>query len=307
VPASIRIAAGFFERETFALWNPQTGVFGPATVTGRNKRIDAFVSLWHRSSRRHHIYLLPESSTANIYALRSLSNDTTYIVSQTTEADSWQGDDNIYSRMLRCHKVSAPSGGSALHYPVRVLGSGDDLGPVVMQPTVNGLADTELRSTSDDRESVQIAIGEFLLAFSRNLVVNDGDFLVVNGTWYRVIEVLLDSGYHYARAIQDEPRFQTVEFKLPSATPATFDPRRGRLTGGTEMTRQVSVLVDTTVRSGQLAEHVIAEKLTVYIYRNHIGFRPELGHGLVLNGVRYTVDAVSLPLEQKQWKLEVSR
>ena len=307
MPASIRLAAGFFERESFLTWNPTTGVFGPTSIIGRKKRTDAFVSLWHRSSRRDHIYLKADADTSNLFALRSVTTGITYLVSETSEADTWQADNNVYTRMLRCHKVSAPSGGAALHYPVLVTGSGDDLGPITILPAVGGLADAELRSTSDSRENVQVAEGEYLLAYSRNLVVYDGDFFTLGGVWYRVIEALIDSGYHYVRAKQDEPRFQTAEFKLPSATPAKFDPRRGQLVGGTELTRQVSVLVDSNVRSGQLADHAINERLTVFIYRNHIGFTPQLGHGLVLNNVRYTVDSVALPLDQKQWKLEVSR
>lgn len=307
MPASIHISAGFFERETFLVWHPQTGQFGPETVAGRKKRIDAFVSLWHRSSRRDHIYIKPDSRFSDVYALKSSTTGIPYLVSETAEADTWQGNSNVYTRMLRCHKVSSPSGGAALHYPVRVAGSGDDLGPVMMQPAVSGLVDTELRTTTDSRENVQLADSEYMLTYSRNLLVNDGDFFTIGGTWYRVVETFIDSGYPYARAKQDPPRFKTAEFRLPSATPAKFDPKRGKLVGGTELSRLVSVLVDSHVRTGQLAEHTISEKLTIYVYLGHIGFTPQLGHGVIIDEVRYTVDAVSQPLDEKQWKLEVSR
>ncbi len=306
MPTSIAISAGFFKRETFSVWDQVTKSFGPRTLTGRKKRIDAFVSLWHRSSRREHIYVRPGDSIENLLALRSASG-VVYLVSGTSESDSWQGDGNTYEKLLRCHKVTLPSGGPSAHFPVSVEGSGDDLGPVVIGPSVLGYADTELRSTSEPREQLQVAEAEYFVAYTGNWRVQDGDFVDVNGIWYRILELNYDSGYYYARAKQSNPSFQTVEFKLPSSTPGIFDPVTGRMTAGTEMTRQVSVLVKDQTRLGQMAQHQISERLELYIYQAHVGFRPELGHGLLLNNVRYTVDEVGETTNEKQWRVVVTR
>ena len=306
MPTSISVSAGFFKRDSFQVWNPGTLTFGPRTITGRKKRIDAFVSLWHRSSRRDHIYVLPEEDVSGILALRSTTG-IIYLISGTQEADSWQGDDNRYEYLLRGHKVTSPSGGAAEHYPVRVAGSGDDLGPVVLGPAAVGYADTELRSTSEPREQLQIAEAEYFLAYTGNWQVQDGDFVKLDGAWYRIMELNFDSGYYYARAKQDAPRFQTAEFKLPSTTPGVFDPRTGKLTAGTEMTRQVSVLIKDQTRLGQLAQHQISERLELYIYQAHIGFMPRLGHGVLLDNVRYTVDEVGEVTNEKQWRVVVTR
>jgi hypothetical protein len=306
VPASIHISAGYFKRDSFEVWTPGTTTFGPRAIIGRKKRIDAFVSLWHRSSRRVHIYVKPEEDVSGILALRG-ADGSIYLISGTVEADSWQGDDNNYEVLLRAHKAIAPSGGPAEHYPVRVAGSGDDLGPVVIGPAVSGYADTELRSTADTEQSLQVAEAEYFVAYSGNFDVADGDFIKFGSFWYRIMEINFDSGYYYSRAKQDQPRFQTVEFKLPSATPAIFDPQTGRLTGGTEMTRQVSVLVGNQTRAGQLGQQQIAETMDLFVYQQHIGFTPRLGHGLVLDNVRYTVDSVTRETTEKQWRLGVSR
>lgn len=307
MPASIRISSGYFKRETFEVWDPLTLQFGPTTLIGRKKRIDAFVSLWHRSSRRDHVYVLPGTSTSEIAALRHVTTGTPYLVSQTMEEDVWQKDGNVYEVMLRCHKVSPPSGGVALHYPVTVAGSGDDLGPVLIGPPVTGFADTELRSTNEAEGTVRVAGAEYFLAYSRNLAVNEGDYLNVAGDDFLVLERHYDSGYSYSRAKQESPHFKTVEFKLPSTTPAVFDPRTGRMTATSEVTRQVSAFVSAHTRAGDLPGHSISETLVVYIYLRHIGFDPQLGQGVVFDNVRYTIDGLKQSLEDKQWHISLSR
>lgn len=307
MPVSLRIAAGYFQRETFLVWDPDTHAFGPRTLLGRKKRIDAFVSLWHRSSRREHIYVGFDEETADIFALQHLTTGVPYLLSETQEADSWQADDNVYNHMLRCHKVSGPSGGIVYHYPVTVAGEGDDLGPVVMETAIQGFADAELRSTGEPDGTVQVASGEYYLAYSRNLSVVEGDYLRLNGEDYLVMETNSDSGYQYVRAKQETPRFQTVTFQLPSSTPAVFDPKLGRMTGGTEIVRDVSVLIDKQERSGSLPQHQLGERMTLFIYRRHIGFAPALGQTLRYNGIPFTVDAVKQNIEDKQWQVEVTR
>ncbi len=307
MPASIRISSGYFKRETFEVWDPLTLQFGPGTIIGRKKRIDAFVSLWHRSSRRDHIYVLPDSNTASIAALRHVSTGVPYLVSQSREEDAWQKDGNVYEVLLRCHKVSAPSGGEALHYPVTVAGSGDDLGPVNIGPPVQGFADTELRSTNEAEGTLRVAGAEYFVAYSRNLAVNEGDYINVAGDDFLVLERHYDSGYNYSRAKQESPHFQTVEFKLPSTTPGVFDPRTGKVTGVSEVARQVSAFVSSQTRTGDLASHSLSERLTLFIYLRHIGFIPQLGQGVVFNNVRYTLDSIKQSLEDKQWQLDLSR
>jgi hypothetical protein len=307
MPASVHISADYFKRDTFEVWSPWTTTFGPRTVTGRKKRIDPFVSLWHRSSRRVHIHVHADEDVSTVHALRG-ADGTIYLISGTVEQDAWQGDDNTYDRLWRAHKVSAPSGGFAYHYPVTVSGTGDDLGPVTVGPALLGLIDTELRSTADNEQSLQVAEAEYFVAYSGNLTVQDADFFqALDGTWYRVMETHADSGYRYSRAKQDQPRYQTVEFKLPSATPAIFDPQTGRLTGGSELTRQVSVLLRNQTRTGHLGTHTLAETLDLFIYQNHIGFTPRLGYGVVLDNVRYTVESVTQVTTEKQWRVGVSR
>ena len=308
MPASLHNAARFFARETFSIWDPDLNTFYGSLI-GRKKRVDAFVSLWHRSTRREHLYFRqPFEQWYNLEQAVVLRHDNSgliYLLSETIERDYWLGD-SLYMTMVRAHRVTPPSGGPAQFYPVRVLGTGDDLGPVSIGPAQAGWADTELRSTHDSADTEQVAVGEYFLAYSRNLAAKEGDFITVQGSDYRLMEIHSDSGYRYARAAQETPKFKTVEFKLPSSSPAVFDVATGAMTAATEVTRQVSVLVGDSDTQGRTAEHKVAESMTLYVYFEHIGFSPYLGQVVVKDGRRYTITALRERIEEKQLKLEVA-
>jgi hypothetical protein len=308
MPASIHNAARFFARETFSIWDPDLDAFYGSLI-GRKKRIDAFVSLWHRSTRREHLYFRQDAEQwhdlEQAAVLRHDNSGLIYLLSETIERDYWL-DNSPYTTMIRAHRVTPPSGGPARLYPVRVLGTGDDLGPVNIGPAQAGWADTELRSTHDGADTEQVAVGEYFLAYSRNLDAKEGDFIVVGGVDYRLLETHSDSGYRYARTVQEGPKFKTVEFKLPATTPAVFDAATGKLTAATAVTRQVSVLVGDTEIQGRTPEQKVSESLTLYVYLEHIGFTPYLGQVVVKDGRRYTIVSKSIRVEEKQMKLEIS-
>jgi hypothetical protein len=309
MPASIHNAAAFFARESFSIWDPATNTFDGGTLIGRKKRIDAFVSLWHRSTRRDHLYFRPEDeqaySVSSAAILRHDNSGMLYLISDTIESDYWLNDSQ-YTVMLRAHRVMPPSGGLAEFYPVRTQGSGDDLGPVVIGPSELCYIDTELRSTHSAPETEEVTIGEYFAAYSRNITAQEGDFLRFDGSDYRLMELHSDSGYRYARTSQESPKFQTVQFKLPSSTPAVFDPVTGTMTGGTEITRQVSALFGKRLAAGRTPEHDVAEKLELFIYLSHIGFEPQLGRELVWKGRRYRIISLEQRIEERQIKLEVA-
>lgn len=308
MPASIHNAARFFARETFSIWNPVSNTFSGSLI-GRKKRIDAFVSLWHRSTRREHLYFRPDAEQAHMLSsvevLRHDNSGLIYLLSETIERDYWLGD-SPYTTMVRAHRVVPPSGGPAQLYPVRVLGTGNDLGPVSIGPAQLGYADTELRSTHDSEDTEQVAVGEYFLAYSRNLQPREGDFITVGGAQYRLMELHYDSGYCYSRAVQEGPKFKTVEFKLPSTSPAVFDVATGTMTAAAEVTRQVSVLIGDLDQEGRTPEQKISETLVLYVYLEHIGFDPYLGQTVIKDGRKYKIISKSSRIEEKQLKLEIS-
>jgi hypothetical protein len=302
MPVSIRTAANYFTNEKFSWWNPTADQF-QGCFLARTRRIDNFVSLWHRSSRREHIYIRPDACYENTGVFRHDTNSEIYLVSETEEADGWQGG-SPYSKMVRAHKVSGPSGGKGQYYPVTVSGTGDNLGAVTVGPATTVYADTELRTVTNADDSVEIVTGEYLLAYSRNAFAAEGDFFYHLDQWYRVLEPYYDSGYHYCRAANQEPAFVTATFAL--STTSTFNPTTGTFSAGTATTREVSVLIGNTLIDGRPSDNDLAEQLTLYVYLRHIGFTPAVGMTLSLLSKAYKVIKVSKHYENKQYELVVA-
>lgn len=307
MPASLRKSANWFNRDPLSSWDPIAG-WSDEPVLGRRKRIDSFVSLWHRSTRREHIYLhADEASVTTPIGLRHNLSGVPYIISQTEGSDFWQGGD-LYARMWRAHRVEAPSGGLGQWVSMATEGSGDDLGPVKAQTPVPVLLDFELRTASQVRESPDQYEGEYIATISRNAMPLDGDLLLAgDSTPYQTIEVAFDSGYRIARVIQRPSRYRTATFELRSATQQVFDPVTGTLTGGTPGLREVSVQVSQQSASGQSTlPQGVSEHLNLHVYRRHIGFTPWLGQVLTLAGRSYRIIRIGSGFVDSQIALEVS-
>ncbi|NCC41403.1 MAG: hypothetical protein EOM21_18650 [Gammaproteobacteria bacterium] len=309
MPASIKIAANYFKRDVFTLWNPTTNLFDTKIAgSGRQNRADRFVSLWPKSSRRTHLFLQPEQDAytpQQLIAIRHDSSGDIYLISETTESEFWQGKADPYDRIVRAHKLSPPSGGPAQFYPVRTAGTGDNLGLVQVGPAQNGWADTELRSTNKPDGSEETAIGEYFVTYSRNFSVLEGDFIFVRSRYYRIMAEFPDSGFMSSRASQESPKFETLVFDWPATSPSVYDPVTGTFTAATNGTRLVSGLVGTRRRTGDTREHALKATLQVYIYVNHIGFTPRLGQQVTHDGTVYHVQSVVKQIEDKQWVLEL--
>jgi len=306
MPASIKIAAAYFCRDSFEVWNPITGAFTAGTFAGRVQRMDTFVSLWHRSSRRHHIFVKAGETIGSPEAIRSVANGKVYLISQTENKDYWQNGE-LYAHMLTAHLVMPPSGGDTQLITVRVAGVAPDLGPVVLGTPVNGYADFELRTTKSEGNTEELVTGEYIAAFNKSLLAQRGDYLVFDSTYYRVLEKYFDSGLCYARVERDPPAYEILEFKIPSGTPSVYDPATGSMTAKTEVTRQVSALLGKRTDSGVIEDREIERALTAYIYHEHIGFDPEIGAEFLYDSVRYRVVSVDQGLLTGQWKIEATK
>jgi hypothetical protein len=307
MPASIKIAANYFKRDTFTLWNPATNLFDTKIIgSGRQNRADRFVSLWPKSSRRTHLFLQPEQDAytpQQLLVVRHDSSGEIYLISESTESEFWQGGTTPYDRIVRAHKLSGPSGGPAQFYPVRTAGTGDNLGVVQIGPAQLGWADTELRSTHKTDGTEETSVGEYFVTYSRNFSVLEGDFILVQGRYYRIMEEFADSGFRSSRSSQESPKFETFIFDWPSTTPSVYDPVTGTFTSATNGTRLVSGLVGKRVRTGDTREHAVKGTLQVYIYTNHIGFEPRLGTKVTHAGTVYKIQSVSKSVQDKQWVL----
>jgi hypothetical protein len=187
--------------------------------------------------------------------------------------------------------------------PVRTQGTGDDLGLVQIGPAQLGWADTELRSTHKTDGTEETSVGEYFVTYSRNFSVQEGDFILVQGRHYRIMEEFADSGFRSSRSSQESPKFETLVFDWPATSPSIYDPVTGTFTAATNGTRLVSGLIGMRKRAGDTREHSVKDTLQVYIYTTHIGFDPRLGQSVTHDGTAYTVRSVAKSVEDKQWVL----
>jgi len=303
MPLSIGTAAQNWNVEHFSRWDPTTDTFGPGVV-GRKRRIDPFVSLWSKASRRANLHFVPGSDTSGWAVVRHDLSGDVFLLSATIDRDAWQGGSS-YNEMYRAHKVTSPSGGKGLYTPVTVSGSGDNLGPVVMGPDVVVYLDVERSGSGEPRETVDTVEQEVYVFCSSNAAPKEGDFLTLNGVPYRVDEAYFDTGFQCTKTVQAAPAYTTVVFSFPGATAPVYDPSTGGFTIGTWEERQVSVLTDESENVGRPTDRDLEEAQTLYIYTRHIGFSPLPGMQVAIGSRKWRVTRVDSNLEGKQWKVRI--
>lgn len=303
MPLSLSNAAQFCNTEEFLFWNPATDTFS-AGVPGRMKRADPFVSLWNKASRRANVFFTPGTVTTSVVVIQHNLTGAIFLLSPTGELDAWQGG-SAYQEMRRAHKVMPPSGGKGIHRSVTVSGTGDNLGLVTIGPETVAYMDVERSGSSEPLETVATVEQEVYLFCSANVTYAPGDFLQLNGTYYRVDEWFHDTGFLSAKAVKAAPAYTSVTFLIPSATSPVFSPSTGGLTTADYTERAVSVQVDASEAVGRPTDRDFAEKFTLFIYSNHIGFTPFPGQQVVLDGVTYRVVRVDHNLSRLQWKVEI--
>lgn len=301
MPLSLTNAAQAWNAEEFLFWDPTTDTFGPG-VAGRMKRIDPFVSLWTKASRRHNIFFNPGTDVSNVAVIKHNLSGLILLLSPTFEQDAWQGGP-AYTEMRRAHKVTPPSGGKGMYRPIVISGSGDDLGPVSLGPPVTVYLDVERSGSGEPNETVNVVQEEVYVYCSANISPNPGDFLTLNADTYRVDEWFHDIGFLAGKAVLADPAYVTVTFLLPGG--AIFDPATGTLTNSAAAERQVSVQIDSSEVVGRPSEQDLDEKRTLYIFTHHIGFDPEPGQQVEISGRVYRVTRADNNVERKQWKVEV--
>jgi hypothetical protein len=302
MPVSIGTAANYHNRESFSIWDPTTNTFG-SPVLGRTKRMDPFVSLWHRSSRRGNIFLVPGQAVSTALVLRHDLTGVAMLLSKTTEHDSWLNGSE-YSAMYRIQKASAPSGGVATFYSPTVSGTGDNLGEVSLVATTV-YVDVEFRSSSEPNDTINAALGDYLVFCSGNVAPKKGDYVLFGGKYYRGEEWFYDAGFICCRAVQESPRFTLATFYLRGATAPVFDPVTGAMGTGSLTERKVSVTLDRLLEDGRPTEKV-EESFDMFIDVRHIGFTPTIGTSVLVSSRTYRVVSVGKSEDGFQWHLKVA-
>ena len=303
MPLSLTNAAQFCNTEEFLFWVPATEAFVTG-APGRMRRSNPVVSPGDKASRRVNLFVAPGSVPTGTVALKHNLTGTIFLLSPLAELDAWQGG-ATYQELRRAHKVMPPSGGKGVHRSVTVSGSGNNLGPVTIGPETAVYMDVERSGFSVPVETVVTVEQEVYLFCSANVSYAPGDFLQLDGTYYRVDEWFHDTGFLSAKAVKAPPNYTSVTFLIPSSTSPVFSPSTGGMTAGAYVEREVSGLIDASEAVGRPTDRDFYERFTLYIYSNHIGFTPFPGQQVVVSGVAYRVVRVDHNLSRLQWKVDL--
>ena len=299
---SLKTAATFFNHESFSAWDPVTDTFIDPFI-GKLRRIDRFQTIYHRPTRRQTLSCQQPTSVASGVLRHDPSGDL-FIVSDSVEPEYWKGE-QVYEYVSRLNRVEAPSGGLGDYHQAQVLGTGDDLGEVVLAAAEPIYYDLELRTTRNEAGLEEVITAEVIGTLSKNAVPEPGDFYLLSGDYYRVGFVYADAGFQMARLFKEDPAFETVTYQFGTATNAVYDPVTGTMTPATTATRLVSAIPgDREVKRGPVTQE-LTQMVRLYIYQRHIGFVPKVDDKLEFDGQPFTVRSVSEDKQERQWIVEV--
>jgi hypothetical protein len=203
------------------------------------------------------------------------------------------------------NRSSAPSGGLGGLRKAEVLGTGNDLGEVVLRTAEPCYFDLELRTARAESGLEDVFTQEMLLTFSKNVTAEPGDYFYLHGEFYRAGITYAEAGFQMARVFKEDPAFETVTYNFGTATNAAYDPTTGTMTPATTATRLVSAIPgDREVKRDPVTQE-LTQMAKLYIYQRHVGFTPRVDDKLTFDGQLFTVRAVSEDKQEEQWILEV--
>lgn len=301
---SLRTAASYFRGDSFTGWNQNTGVFGDEFV-GRLFVIDRFKSIYNRPTRRQKMTISSDIILPESYVVRREQDQEIFLVSHLVEKEFWKGSDN-YDNVATLHRVKSIGSGSASFYSARTYGTDDDLGFVEVLEESSGFVDLELRSTSREDATLDVSIDDYVATYSNNFEPEPGDYFFIDGSYYRVENPYVDSGFKCARVTHEEPAYTECTYKLRNPPTVSYDPSTGVVDRGTQDDRDVSCLIGSSKEIRNTDTGAMGKELTVYIYERHIGFVPHVGDRVIIKETEYRIEDIEYSKLELQWKLKVS-
>ena len=241
-------------------------------------------------------------SRLHIFEFKKSTPQEVFLTSVLQEEEIWQNEET-YERLVTLHRAVPFSGGYATFHPVTVSGSGDDLGLVSYATSEHAYMEIELRTASDEKDSLDVSIGDFNCHLSRNVTPQSGDYLRFNGTYYRIAIPYSDSGFKAARLVKEDPHYETLTYKLDTGT-SGYDPVTGSFTSGSA-DRLVSALFGDAEVMRDRKSGAYNRVISAFIYQRHIGFTPKVGDKVVHNGQEYEILKVAENQRELQWRLEI--
>lgn len=290
-----------FAQETFEAFDEATLTFVPTSVSGRVSLVDRFQSIYNKPLRRRSLNHSPDVVFPDSLTIRSKITGEVYLIGQRrgdARPDLGHYHDLTVLHLVTDEGENSSAGLATLHRKVP-KGPPDDPGWLEEEVVGHHYVDLEFRTSSDETDAYDISIMGFTAHFHKNAELQRQDFVELHGRFFRVVDHYPDSGFYLAR--MDEEPDTRVNLVAHRQDVQRYDQ---------DLMRYVTDTVSYNVTGEVVTNYDIGEwasesqsYVDVVIDRNHIGFTPEAGLVIELDGRQRTVRRVSTQAGEKQYRL----
>lgn len=281
-------------------WDEATQSWLPDFFKGRIDIVDRFLSNFNKPTRRRMLYTDNEAVFPDSKVMRNPATSDVYIMGTTrTDALNGQAYEGVTILQLA---TDVPGGAAGLAtYTRKVpLGPPDDPGWLVDSTLGQYYTDIEFRNSSDEKDTEDLKIENFLLYTSLNLELKAWDYVELKGKKYRMVDAFVDSGFTSGRI--DEEMDTRMNFYLHVNGSQVYDRVAKKWVTAVRTYQVTGVMVrreDLALWSSEAESYI-----DVYFEAENIGVTPEPNlMSLEYNGVTKTIRHVSTQAGRRQWIL----
>lgn len=302
VLSRLSLASGYFQSDTFLSWDPSTDTFLSEEFVGRLYPFDRFKTIYHRPTRRETLGVEPGVSVPAGLVIKHVPSDEVFIVTATERYDT--DEDTVYDRAYALHR---PEFHGRIHR-YAVQGSGDDLGPEILQDIGPVYFDQELRADKKEGEAYQSFRGNFFVTYPAGLGIQKGDFLVSDsGRSFRLDVTYLDGGFGLARAEDVAYYKRTFVYRMKQGVSGGYDAATGTYTQPTTVSRQFSATARYRTKEGLNASNTVEQELILYVDKPTVGFQFRLESLLIDGPDTYVINELGDGVDGDQWVIKARR
>ena len=305
---SLRSAAARFQHDEFHPWIEADGAFdtsAEAIIVGRLFRIDRFTTIYHRPTRRRQITFPPRTILPQSLVVKHRLTGEIFILSQSRRMDATAV--SVYENIVTGHLAMPPSGGLGTVFRPALQGTLDDPGPAEWIEVANTYMDVELRTTENAEHAEEQAIAHTMVVLPASVSAADNDWIRLNGATYKIVELYIDGGFSYARAIKEQYDMSVITYYFDTGSGGGYDPETGTLTQTVTELKQISAIVVLKKETTSGIGDTEAWSGTAYIDVNLVTWEPTVNHSIEHAGIRYKIMSVSLGKSAAQWELKLQQ
>ena len=252
-------------------WDDATQGWLPGAFMGRIDITDRFLSNFNKPTRRRMLFTDAAVAFPASRVMRSPATGDVYIIGATRK-DALKGVAYEAVTILQL-ATDVPGGAAGLATFTRKAPAGpaDDPGWLVDTVVGRSYTDLEFRSSSDEKDSEDLKIENFLFYTSLNLQLKAWDYIELHGERYKVLDSFVDSGFTSGRI--DKEVDTRLNFKLHVNQADVYDRVLKKFTHSVRTYNVTGAMVrieDLALWSSDSESYI-----DVYFEADHIGIVPQ--------------------------------